>query len=502
MEYYVGLTILAIALGLLFRALVNKRVGNEPYCRRCKFELSGLPYPKVCPECGTDLQTHRAIRIGKGRVRVRPLWWGIGLLALGGVFVGIDAMNRSGFINLTSMKPVRMLYAEAYLLDDRRASVATLEIQGRAVMGAMQAGWDDRLLQIALDRHEQTWRSFPNAQWQVITDAVSARKVDSGRVAQIVNDAGGKLEIVNPGWNGQAAYPGEHVMVPADVKWRAGEAQAWMAAPFQEGFFLVTTADIQPIGLRTKIGSLSDTQSNMWIETPLEKSNAQVQFVTPFMYRHDLTPSFQIPADMKPGTYRAKLVVRAHRFASQIDELALQEEGMSAIPELVECKVLEETFSFTVAETGSQDPKPITGDHFGKASNTNQRFMKFRLIALFEQHGSLYAEYEIARLSWLSEDTGLAGVLVFEQDGKEIKSPPFCITHNRTVATNMFGTGPIPVVNLDGFHSGPVNVRYEYYPGIARNYRHEMSRVLKGPVQLDSFAIPEDVPNRKPRSPF
>ena len=39
-----------------------KRVGDEPYCAKCRFELTGVPSAERCPECGT-LLNHRASRI-------------------------------------------------------------------------------------------------------------------------------------------------------------------------------------------------------------------------------------------------------------------------------------------------------------------------------------------------------------------------------------------------------------------------------------------------------
>src|SRR5690349_6074803 len=47
---------LLLGVVLLALGLRGRRVGDHPYCRRCGFDLFGLPpaHP-ACPECGADL---------------------------------------------------------------------------------------------------------------------------------------------------------------------------------------------------------------------------------------------------------------------------------------------------------------------------------------------------------------------------------------------------------------------------------------------------------------
>jgi hypothetical protein len=502
MEFYLGFILIFVSLGLLVFALARRRVGDEPYCKRCKFELTGLIEPERCPECGRGLEMPRSIRIGKSGIKPRPMLWGFFLLVLGSVFVGFDAMNRSGFINVTSIKPIRLLYTEAYLLDDRRASVATLEIENRAVMGQIGPEWKESVLQIALDRHSQTWRSFPNAQWRFIVDAVEMGELEPDRIDEIFLDAGGKLDIVQAGWNGQSVYPGEWVEVRANIEWRAGEERGNGIPSFHEDLFVMASAKIQPVGTRTRIGKLHNNRANLTINTIPPKKRAQAMQFMPVRYMYDLTPSFQVPPDLPPGTYRAKLIVDAKRFNSTLMDISEEESMYSEYEDMFSSKTLEDTFSFTVVDSGSQDPVSIHVSQYGRATNTQQQFIRFHVEDVFEQYGSLIAEYDIGRLGWLSENTGLAGVLVFEQDGKEIKSPPFCLAADPMIGQSMFGMNDVPRVILDGFHAGTVNVRYETYPGIARNYRYAMDRVLQGPLPLQSFQIPEGVPIRKPKNIF
>src|SRR5215208_2333842 len=67
----------AIACGvtglMMILARRGRRIDDHPLCRKCGFDLFGLPGTSHnCPECGRDLRRRRATRIGH-RQRHRPL---------------------------------------------------------------------------------------------------------------------------------------------------------------------------------------------------------------------------------------------------------------------------------------------------------------------------------------------------------------------------------------------------------------------------------------------
>lgn len=62
---------LLLAWWMFFRGLRGKKIDHHPWCRRCRFDLHGLPTAQArCPECGADLARRRAI--GQGQRRKRP----------------------------------------------------------------------------------------------------------------------------------------------------------------------------------------------------------------------------------------------------------------------------------------------------------------------------------------------------------------------------------------------------------------------------------------------
>jgi hypothetical protein len=60
-----SVVMLLVGVVMLFVAWRGRRVDDHPLCRRCGFDLIGLPKDgKKCSECGADLGRRRAIRLG------------------------------------------------------------------------------------------------------------------------------------------------------------------------------------------------------------------------------------------------------------------------------------------------------------------------------------------------------------------------------------------------------------------------------------------------------
>src|SRR4051812_46274060 len=95
------LLLLLISLPLLFLGLRGRVVGSHPVCRKCGFDLTGLPVTSSnCPECGSDLRKPRATRRGHLVRRRGMLWTGAILLFMGlvsGGFVGVVVARDANF---------------------------------------------------------------------------------------------------------------------------------------------------------------------------------------------------------------------------------------------------------------------------------------------------------------------------------------------------------------------------------------------------------------------
>lgn len=105
----VGASILAGG-GLLvaFWAWFGRLVDRDPHCRRCRYNLTGLPREQPsarCPECGRSLAQRRAVRMGLRRVRRGALVAGMLCVLIGGTGIGFYLAGRARGIDWYQFYP-------------------------------------------------------------------------------------------------------------------------------------------------------------------------------------------------------------------------------------------------------------------------------------------------------------------------------------------------------------------------------------------------------------
>jgi cytohesin len=104
--------VLVVGLLLVWRYLRGRVVGEHPQCRRCGYDLFGLPNDhQRCPECGANLRGRQAVLIGRRKRR-----WRAGLIALAlaagalaGLWAGANAIQRH--LDEVASRPGRLLQA-------------------------------------------------------------------------------------------------------------------------------------------------------------------------------------------------------------------------------------------------------------------------------------------------------------------------------------------------------------------------------------------------------
>ena len=90
----IALPILIAGLGAFtfFRGLRGGRIGDEPRCRRCDYELQGIASPQ-CPECGLPLSPTNVVR---GRRYRRP---GLAVAGVLGLLIGLGAGGTLAWVS-------------------------------------------------------------------------------------------------------------------------------------------------------------------------------------------------------------------------------------------------------------------------------------------------------------------------------------------------------------------------------------------------------------------
>src|SRR6185436_1292474 len=117
---FIPLAILAtIAILGLFLSLRGRRIDDHPVCRRCKFDLIGLPHT-ICPECGAKLDAPNSIRTGNRRRYRRLAILSICLLLISLAGSGLMFSGNTKKIDWYTYKPVWWLR-----IDARRGSLDT-----------------------------------------------------------------------------------------------------------------------------------------------------------------------------------------------------------------------------------------------------------------------------------------------------------------------------------------------------------------------------------------
>ncbi len=109
--------LLAAALAgtvLFWRCWRGKRIDDHPLCRRCRYDLTGTPKPRIsCPECGAALTTDKALIIGNRKRRTgTAVIAGLATLASAALLVLVTS-NTANNVNLNPYKPLWWLRIDA-----------------------------------------------------------------------------------------------------------------------------------------------------------------------------------------------------------------------------------------------------------------------------------------------------------------------------------------------------------------------------------------------------
>src|SRR5947199_4041388 len=101
-------------LALMVAGVRGRTIDRHPVCRRCGFDLFGLPAERgACPECGAALVAARAVRIGNRQRRSRFIRAGVVLLLPAVFSLGLLGWAARRVGRMQQYEPVWWLQREA-----------------------------------------------------------------------------------------------------------------------------------------------------------------------------------------------------------------------------------------------------------------------------------------------------------------------------------------------------------------------------------------------------
>jgi hypothetical protein len=149
---YMAFTILAAGLiggvVLLVFGLRGRKIDDFPYCRKCRYNLTGLTSDR-CPECGTVLTTSN-VTIGLRRRSRRLLLVGLLIMIGCGIPLGVWGWKALRTVDWYSKKPARWVIADAADANTGIAAKAYQELLGRLQAERLSSGQKRRLAGVAL----------------------------------------------------------------------------------------------------------------------------------------------------------------------------------------------------------------------------------------------------------------------------------------------------------------------------------------------------------------
>jgi hypothetical protein len=168
----------AIGIELIRRGRRGYAIDDHPICRRCGFDLFGLPSGSTrCSECGRDLHSARAIMRGT-RVRSGKLMLlGSALIVMSLAGTGVNVRRSLADTGTAPYMPVWLLLRDARNGNTEVSASAFAEIRRRIDANALEPDALHVIIETALDEQEKaaTW----NVAWgNLIEDLIGSRLGD------------------------------------------------------------------------------------------------------------------------------------------------------------------------------------------------------------------------------------------------------------------------------------------------------------------------------------
>ena len=183
MLLYVSAAVLALGVALMFVGVRGRRVGDDPHCRKCGFNLRGRPDDSTrCAECGADVDAetrhaHRPARRRRGKILAFGL---IVTLASAGA-VGWLGYQRGKTYEWVRIKPTAWVLRDLGSADRTVGVQAQRELLRRINDKSFAQAKVDRIVDHALARQADRSVGWDRRFGELIERAALVGRVDDER---------------------------------------------------------------------------------------------------------------------------------------------------------------------------------------------------------------------------------------------------------------------------------------------------------------------------------
>ena len=142
---------------LTLKGLFPRRTGDTPYCRKCRYNLTGTDLvadDTRCPECGQFLNVLGAI-VGERRRRPRRVAVGVVCFLLGIVPLGGMLYGAAAGVNWYQYKPTFMVIADLRSSNASLAKKAVNELTARHTGGKLSSGQLRSIADVCLEEQKR-----------------------------------------------------------------------------------------------------------------------------------------------------------------------------------------------------------------------------------------------------------------------------------------------------------------------------------------------------------
>jgi hypothetical protein len=173
---------IAAGLGLLVVGMRGTRVGQQPVCRACGFDLSAsADGTATCSECGAGLKRPKAVR--RGRRHKRPIVIVIGLLMMLAPAAVLGAVGYALItgVNLDIHKPLEVLEWELKRAGPARSRTIAEELLARLKKKGTPRRDYERIVELALAVQGDPTRPWSTEWGEVISEADMSSRLNKER---------------------------------------------------------------------------------------------------------------------------------------------------------------------------------------------------------------------------------------------------------------------------------------------------------------------------------